>query len=143
MSAPMTLDRKSISAEGAARMIDAAEAEARRIGLSIVTVIVDESGVLKAMRRMDGAPLVAIGAAQKKALTAVGFGIPTGQPWHDFIKDDPILFHGAPSLPDFILLGGGFPVSLDGQMVGAIGISGGHYSADEACAKAALAALNA
>ncbi len=143
MSTAMTLDRKSISADGASRMIDAAEAEARRIGLAIVTVIVDESGVLKAMRRMDGAPLVAIGAAQKKAATAVGFGIPTGQPWHDFIKDDPILLHGAPSLPDFILLGGGFPVTVDGQLVGAIGVSGGHYSADEACAKAALAALTA
>lgn len=124
-------------------MIEAAEAEATARGLAIVTVIVDESGVLKAMRRMDGAPLVSIGAAHKKALTAVGFGIPTGQPWHDFIKDDPILLHGAPSLPDFTLLGGGFPIALGGGVVGAIGVSGGHYSVDEACAKAALAAVGA
>jgi uncharacterized protein GlcG (DUF336 family) len=141
MSTPHTFPRSSITAAAATAMIDAAEQEARKRGLAIVTVIVDESGVLKTMRRMDGAPLVSIGAAHKKALTAVGFGMPTGRAWHEFIKDDPILMHGAPSLPDFTLLGGGFPITVDGAMVGAIGISGGHYSVDEACAQAALAAL--
>lgn len=141
MSTDHTFPRSSITAAAATAMIDAAEAEARKRGLAIVTVIVDESGVLKTMRRMDGAPLVSIGAAHKKALTAVGFGMPTGRAWHEFIKDDPILLHGAPSLPDFTLLGGGFPITLGGATVGAIGVSGGHYSVDEACAQAALAAL--
>jgi uncharacterized protein GlcG (DUF336 family) len=143
MSTESTFARSSITAAAAAAMIDAAEKEAAQRGLAIATVVVDESGVLKAMRRMDGAPLVANGAAHKKALTAVGFGMPTGQPWHDFIKDDPILLHGAPSLPDFTLLGGGFPIRVGGAVVGAIGVSGGHYTVDEACAQAALATLDA
>jgi uncharacterized protein GlcG (DUF336 family) len=143
MSATHTFPRSSITATAAAALIDAAEAEARQRGLAIVTVIVDESGVLKALRRMDGAPLVSIGAAHKKALTAVGFGMPTGRAWHDFIKDDPILLHGAASLPDFTLLGGGSPIAIGGAVVGAIGVSGGHYSVDEACVQAALSVLGA
>lgn len=141
MTAALTFHRASLTAAAATRMLDAAERQAVAQGLAIVTVIVDESGVLKALRRMDGAPLVAVGAAQKKALTAVGFGLPTGKAWHDFIKDDPILLHGAAQLPDFILLGGGLPITVEGAVVGAIGVSGGHYTADEACARAALAEL--
>lgn len=137
-----TFQRASITAELARALIAAAEAKATEIGLAITTVIVDESGVLKAMSRMDGAALVAEGASRKKALTAVGFGMPTGEPWHNFIKDDPILQTGAPQLDNFILLGGGIPIMVDGAMVGAIGISGGHYHQDEVCAKAALAVLS-
>lgn len=138
MSPPLFSTRATLTAEAAARLIEAAEQHARSLGLAIVTVVVDESGLLKAMRRMDGAPLMAIEAALKKARTAVGFGLPTGQPWHDFIKDDPILLMGAPSLPDFTLLGGGIAVTNGGAIAGAIGVSGGHYTADESCARAAL-----
>ena len=121
MATPLTFTRPSITAAAAQRLIDAAEGHARTLAMAIVTVIVDESGVLKAMRRMDGAPLMAVEAAAKKARTAVGFGLPTGKPWHDFIKDDPILLLGAPALPDFMLLGGGFPVMAGDSIVGAIG----------------------
>ncbi|MGB1274804.1 MAG: GlcG/HbpS family heme-binding protein [Nannocystaceae bacterium] len=137
-----TYQRASITSELARAMIDAAEAKATEIGMAITTVIVDESGVLKAMSRMDGAALVAESASRKKALTAVGFGMPTGESWHNFIKDDPILETGATQLENFILLGGGLPIQVDGAMVGAIGISGGHYRQDEVCAAAALAVLS-
>jgi len=137
----LTFPRASITSELARAMIAAAEEKATETGFAITTVIVDESGVLKAMSRMDGAALVAEGASRKKALTAVGFGMPTGEPWHNFIKDDPILETGATQLDNFILLGGGLPIMVNGAMVGAIGISGGHYRQDEVCARAALAVL--
>lgn len=133
--------RPSITAELAHAMIAAAEREAAVLGLQVVTAIVDESGVLKAFSRMDGAPLVSVSAARKKALTAVGFGLPTGETWHEFIKDDPILLIGAQQLDDFTLLGGGAPVRVAGALIGAIGVSGGHYRQDEACVRAALALL--
>lgn len=136
-----TFERRSIAASLARALIAAAEDKAAEIGLAIATTIVDDSGVLKAYARMDGAPLVAEGASWKKARTAVGFGLPTGAAWHGFIKDDPILLHGAPQLDDFILLGGGVPIVVDGTMIGAIGVSGGHYHQDEACARAALQSL--
>ena len=101
----------------------------------------DESGVVKAFQRMDNAPMVSIDASRKKAITAVGFGMPTGDSWYGFIKDDPILMNGAGQLNDFILLGGGSPIMVDEKLVGAVGVSGGHYKQDEECAAAALGAL--
>ena len=90
---------------------------------------------------MDNAKLVTIDAARKKALTAVGFGMPSGEAWYNHIKDDPILFHGVQQFQDFILLGGGIPILIEDEMVGAIGISGGHYKQDIQCAEAALSII--
>lgn len=141
MSNQKTFSKHSISISIAQRMISAAEYKAGELGLQIATAIVDESGTLKAFSRMDGAPLVAVGVAIKKGVTAVGFGIPTGKSWHDFVKDDPIMLYGIQSIDQFTMFGGGFPVTVDGHMVGAIGVAGGHYSKDEECARAGLLAL--
>ncbi|MEI8138149.1 MAG: heme-binding protein, partial [Bacteroidota bacterium] len=86
-----TFTKKSISTMLAQQMIEAATKKAQEIGFSIAITIVDESGNLKAFSRMDSAPLIAIDASRKKAVTAVGFGFPTGDAWYNFIKDDPIL----------------------------------------------------
>jgi len=134
-------DRKSLRLEAAFTLVRVAQAHAATLGCAVSVTVVDESGVLKAFGRMDGAPLVSVDVAHKKARTAVGLGLPTGRAWHDFIKDDPILLLGAPSIPEFTLLGGGVPVVLEGALVGALGVSGGHYAQDEACAQAALASL--
>lgn len=112
--------------------------KAIEINLRICVWIVDPSGNPVLFKRQDNSPLISIDTARKKAATAVGFGIPTGQSWHDFIKDDPILSGGVPQMKDFILLGGGAPIQVDGVMVGAIGISGGHYKQDEQCLNFAL-----
>ena len=138
-----TFSKSSISASVCAEMIAASQAKAQEMGFNIVIAIVDDSGVLKAFSRMDNAPLLAIGAAQQKAKTAVGFGMSTGDAWHDFIKGDPILEQGVQNLKDFTLLGGGSPIMIDDQLVGAIGVSGGHYKQDEECAAAGLAAISA
>ncbi len=130
----------SVSAEAAQGMLDRAIAEAKRTQGVYVIAIVDESGILKAFHRMDGAPLISVETAIKKARVAAGFGFPTGDAWYNFIKDDPILLHGAQQLPDFILLGGGSPIMHEGQICGAIGVSGGHYKQDEAIVAAALGA---
>jgi uncharacterized protein GlcG (DUF336 family) len=131
-------EKASVSIDLAIEMAKEAMKKASEFGLKISVSIVDESGVEKAFARMDGAPLISVETARKKAVLAVGFGIPTGNAWYNFIKDDPILMHGADQLPGFILLGGGSPISLDGQLCGAIGVSGGHYSQDEVCVSAAL-----
>ncbi len=133
-----TISKKSISIILALQMIEEATKKATELGLCIAVTILDESGILKAFQRMDNAPLIAIDASRKKAITAIGFGFPTGEAWYNFIKDDPILHEGAQHLTDFILLGGGCPISLDGEIIGAIGISGGHYKQDEQCMQAAL-----
>lgn len=128
----------SINEQGADLLIKSAVQEANAIGLKICVCVLDPAGRLKAFRAMDEAPQIAYEACIKKAKTAVGFGIPTGKTWHDFIKTDPILHEGAQHLPDFILLGGGSPIIHNGKIIGAIGVSGGHYEQDEKCVKAAL-----
>jgi uncharacterized protein GlcG (DUF336 family) len=98
--------------------------------------------VLKAFSRMDGAPLLSVQVAQDKAYTAAGFGLPT-HGWHDFIKDDAPLADGAPTGIDrLVVFGGGYPLMVGEQLVGGVGVSGGHYSEDMAVAEAALAALD-
>ena len=136
-------EKSSITAETAQRMIQAAERKANEIGQSMVIAVVDESGVLKAMLRMDRAPLLSLQVAQDKAYTAAGFGLPTDQ-WHEFIKNDPPLAAGAASGIDrLVIFGGGYPIKVADRVVGGIGVSGGHYSQDMEVAQAGLAILDA
>ena len=132
--------KKSLSYNACQIMAEAAIKKADELKMKIVLTFVDESGILKAFFRMDGSPIVSIDASRKKAITAVGLGIPSGNSWYSFIKDDPILFHGVQQFKDFILLGGGAPIMDGDSIIGAIGISGGHYKMDEKCVKAAIEA---
>jgi uncharacterized protein GlcG (DUF336 family) len=135
------LTHHSISSELAHALVAAAEKQAREIGLAISVCLLESSGRIKAFSAMDGAPPVSYEASIKKARTALGFGMNTGQDWYGFIKDDPILLNGVAQLPDFILLGGGSPLKWKGSVIGAIGISGGHYKQDEICVAAAVSEL--
>src|SRR3954452_15436358 len=120
-----TFEKASISSDLAHRMVAAAEANATSMQTPFVIAIVDESGVLKAFSRMDGAPLLSVQVAQDKAYTAVGFAMPTDG-WYDFIKDDGPLAAGAPTGIDrLVVFGGGFPIMVDGGLRGAGGVSGG------------------
>ena len=138
----MTIVKKSIDIATAEQAIDAAAKKAAELGLKMCIAVSDESGDLKAFRRMDGAPKLSIQIAEDKAYTAASFGMPT-HAWYDFIKDDPPLLHGITHTPRLIVFGGGFPIVLEGEVVGAIGISGGHYNQDMECARAALQAIGA
>jgi uncharacterized protein GlcG (DUF336 family) len=136
-----TYKTESISLALADRMVEAAIARASEIGQLSVVAILDQAGVLKAFRRMDGAPLLSVQVAQDKAYTAVGFGMATDA-WYDFIKEDGPLALGAPTGIDrLIVFGGGYPIVVGGVTVGAIGVSGGHYNQDMDVAKAGLAVL--
>jgi uncharacterized protein GlcG (DUF336 family) len=133
-------EKRSITSEAAHQIIAAAERKASEIGRPMVIAVVDDGGALKAFSRMDGAPLLSIQVAQDKAYTAAGFGLPTDQ-WHEFIKNDPPLAAGAAAIQRLIIFGGGYPIKIGDQIVGGIGVSGGHYSQDMEVAQAGLAAL--
>lgn len=137
-----TFTKQSVSASKVQSMLNAAVQKANEIGLAISVCIVDESGLEKGFIRMDGAPLISVETSKKKAVLAAGFGMATGTPWHEFVQGDPILQKGVHDLPGFILLGGGVPIYLDGTLIGAVGVSGGHYKMDEQCANAAVESLS-
>jgi uncharacterized protein GlcG (DUF336 family) len=130
----------SISDELAQKMVDEAVAKATELGVAENVAILDDGGNLKAFRRMDGAPILSIEIAQNKAYTAL-FGVPT-QDFFDFIQGDPAMLAGIPTLARVAAYGGGFPIQVEGDIVGAIGLSGAPtVQNDEDCARAALALL--
>ena len=133
--------KQSVTSEAAHQVIAAAERKALEIATPMVIAVVDESGVLKALSRMDGAALLSVQVAQDKAYTAAGFGLSTDQ-WHDFIKNDPPLAAGATDgISRLVVFGGGYPIKVGDQVVGGIGVSGGHYSQDMEVAQAGLAVI--
>src|SRR3982074_1419985 len=117
------IKKHSISSELAQKMVDAAVAKARALDVSENVAILDDGGNLKAFSRMDGAPILCIEIAQNKAYKAL-FGVSTHELF-DFIKGDPSLLAGMPTLARMAAWGGGFPIRVDGEIVGAIGLSGG------------------
>ena len=133
---------KRLSLDEAEILIEGAAIKAREIKVPMCIAVTDESGDLKGFHRMDGAPMLSIGIAQDKAYTAASFGMPT-HVWFDFIKDDPPLLHGIVHTPRLTVFGGGYPIKENGEMIGAIGLSGGHYKQDMECAVAALKAIGA
>jgi uncharacterized protein GlcG (DUF336 family) len=134
--------KHSISAELAQRMVNAAVAKAEELGVYENVAILDDGGNLKGFARMDGAPILCIEMAQNKAYTAL-FGVST-QEFFDFIQGDASLLAGIPTLSRVAAWGGGFPIKVDGEVVGAIGISGAPLVQNDVdCAKAALALVSA
>ena len=130
------IQKNSISAELAQKMVDAALAKANAIGVPVNVAILDDGGNLKAFSRMDGAPILSIEIAQNKAYTAL-FGLPT-QDFFNFIQGNPSLLAGIPQVARVAAYGGGFPIKVDGAIVGAIGVSGSTVQNDVDCAQAAL-----
>ena len=134
----IVVKKHSISSELAQKMVDAALAKAKELGVTENVAIVDDGGNLKAFSRMDGAPILSIQMAQNKAYTAL-FGVST-QEFFDFIQGDPSLLAGIPTLARVAAWGGGFPIKVNGEVVGAIGLSGAPtVQNDVDCARAALA----
>ena len=127
-----------ISFELAQKMVNAVVAKATELGVAENVVILDDGGNLKAFIRMEGAPIPTIEMAQNKAYTAL-LGVST-RDFFDFIKDDPSLLAGVSTLSRIAAWGGGFPIKVNGELVGAIGVSGAPtVQNDIDCASAALA----
>jgi uncharacterized protein GlcG (DUF336 family) len=135
------MKKHSISFEFAQKMVDKAVAKARELGVSENVAILDDGGNLKAFGRMDGAPIPTIEMAQNKAYTAL-LGVST-QDFFEFIQGDPSLLAGIPTLSRMAAWGGGFPIKVDGEVIGAIGVSGAPaVENDVDCARAALALVS-
>lgn len=137
-----SFEKLSINADSAQIAIAAAAAKAKQMGQKMCIAIADEAGILKAFLRMDGASEMTLRIAQDKAYTAACLGRPTHAFW-DIVKNDPPLLHGIVNYPRLIVFGGGYPIIEGGKVIGAIGISGGHYSDDMEVARAGLAGIGA
>ena len=135
-----TVEQRTISDEGARRCVAAARAQATELGLAVSIAVVDATGVLKAFVRVDGAPLLSVVVAQRKAYTAVAAGMPT-QALYDGYRDEPVLLGLIGGLPGAAVIGGGVPLYHGDALVGAVGVSGGSVEQDVTIAEAAAAAV--
>lgn len=131
---------RAVSLETARRALDAVCGAARELGICVSVAIVDPSGHLMTYDRMDGAPLLTAQLAQDKAYTAAAFGLATHE-WWDLVRDNPALLHGLPKTDRLIIFGGGIPIITQGEVVGAIGVSGGSPDQDQALADQGVATV--
>ena len=118
--------RPTMSAELSRRVIDATVAQAA--AMAVVTV--DESGVLKELRRMDGAPLISVQTAVSKAYAAAAIGMPPDE-FYAAIESDGAAVASFATRPGLALIGGGMPVVADGQVAGAVGVAGAITAAED------------
>ena len=127
-----------LTAAGARAVLDAALAEAARIGIPQCVAVVDAGGHLLAFGRSDGARIGSISIAQTKAVSAATRKRPTAEEG----GGDPITtIRLALAAERLTGIGGGLPLVVDGHVVGAIGVSSGTVEQDTTVAQAGLAVL--
>jgi glc operon protein GlcG len=123
-----------LTSAGAQAIIAAAVRAANANGWGSSIAITDESGLLIAFHRTDGAPIGTIDVARRKAETAVKFQAPTAMLGGLVQKGGVAML----TLGDFVAVPGGYPIMADGQLIGAIGVSGGMSGEDDIIARAGL-----
>ena len=132
---------EDLTLEAAERMLAAAKKKAAEIGTKMDIAVVDAGGNLKAFARMDGAWLGSVDIAQRKARTARWFDMNTGEIGKLSQPGGP-LFGIEHSNGGLITFPGGVPLkNSQGEVVGAIGVSGSSVENDHSVALAGAAAL--
>ncbi|MDP3137821.1 MAG: heme-binding protein [Burkholderiaceae bacterium] len=116
----------------------AAEAHALKNGWAVTISIVDDGGHLLWLQRLDGAAAVSSHIAPSKARTAA-LGRRESKSYEDMINGGRVSFLSAPAIDG--LLEGGVPILKDGQVIGAVGVSGVKSNEDVEIARAGIAAL--
>ena len=132
--------RRTLTLEAARLAMAACEAEAARGGWKVVIAIVDEGGHALMVHRLDGAQWSSIDTAAGKARAAVAWKRPT-RLLEESVNNGRYAFLSISQ--GMALLQGGVPFELDGQVLGAIGVSGVKAADDEVIALAGIQALQA
>ncbi len=136
------VNEPSIGWQSAQLAVRAAADKAVDLGVAINAAVVDRGGNLLAFVRMNGAFLHSISIAEDKAYTATSFGFATDQ-WAGVLGDDRNLREGLMQRDRLVMIGGGVPLLIDGERVGAIGVSGASEEQDAVCARAGADAVDA
>ena len=132
---------KTLDLEDANQVLQAGIAHAKKIGSPSTIAVVDVGGTVVVQARMDGASLSSVALAYNKAYTSLSCRLATSditkiaQPGGDFYG----IANGLGGRA--IIFPGGIPIAIGGQVVGAVGASGGNGAQDEQVARAAAAGL--
>lgn len=140
-----SIEERTVSLEGAQRVLEAALALARSKKLDVSVAVADRSGALKAFARMDGASMLSGETARRKVFTVAYVGISTqafGTSLKSDMESEPELFHGMIGIDNLVAFAGGVPLFVEGHRVGAVAVSGATSAEDQEIAQAAAGALN-
>lgn len=130
--------KQILTLEDVKKIAAAAEAEALKNNWPVVISIVDDGGHLLWLQRLDGVAPISADIAPAKAKTAA-LGRRESKIYEDMINNGRYSFLTAPNLEG--MLEGGVPIMLNGQCLGAVGVSGVKSAEDAQIAKAGIAAL--
>lgn len=131
MQSSIVITQRVLNLAGAERALDTGIGLAKERGLLLSFAVVDPSGHLLTFRRMDGANLVTVEAAQGKARTSAYLKGPSG-------RFSELIEAGRTSMltmPGLVSVRGGVPVMIDGEVVAAVGVSGTRSEVDEEIAQ--------
>lgn len=134
-----------LTTDGAKAMLSAAVSRAEDFGIAVTVAIVDAGGHLIVLERMDGGRFHTVYSSTTKAVTAASNKRPTttrGAQGQDLDTVHAIGLSLAAGPERWTAMEGGYPITVDGECVGGIGISGGDWQQDEDIAHAALAAVD-
>jgi uncharacterized protein GlcG (DUF336 family) len=137
----VTHAKQGVSLDAARHVIDSARRAAEAIGVAMNIAVVDEGNNLVAFERMDGAWLGSIDIAQGKAYTARAFDMST-KDLSPLCQPGQSLFGiHASNAGRLVVFPGGIPLETNGEVVGAIGVSGGAVEQDHVVAEAGAEAF--
>jgi uncharacterized protein GlcG (DUF336 family) len=141
MEGDMPRHYETVTLTDAKRMLSAAEAKATSLGIAYNIAIVDAGGHLVAFVRQDGALIGSIDLAIDKAMTARFFDKTTSELATLAQSGKPLFGIQESNAGKIVIFGGGIPIVLAGNIVGAVGTSAGTVEQDIEVAEAAIAAL--
>jgi uncharacterized protein GlcG (DUF336 family) len=135
MKLPQLPTKKVLTLEATKQIAASANAEAKKNKWNVVIAIMDDGAHLLYLERMDSTQIASVVVAQEKAKTAVLFKRPSKALEEAVVAGRNVVM----TLPGATPIEGGLPIVVDGELVGAIGVSGGTSSQDGMVAAAGLA----
>ena len=130
-----------ITLEEARKIISAAEEKAGQMGQPMNIAVMDAGRNLLAFHRMDGAWVASTDIAIDKAFTSAGRGLTTRKIGEMAQPGQPLFGINTTNGGRIVIFAGGIPLMRNGEVIGAIGVSGGTVDEDEEVAEAGVAAL--
>lgn len=136
-SAQGVVAQRNLSVSAAKTIAEGALDACASRGFKTAVVVIDRAGLLLAALRDEQAPPITLDMARGKAYTALSFRSPTLE-FQKSIANDPTR---APlrDVPGILALGGGVPITVDGEVIGAVASSGSSQTTDDECARAGIA----
>ncbi len=133
--------RATLTTEATEKLLAAASARARALGIRVHIAVMDSSAQLVGWLSCEGAPRIAAQTARDKAFTAVNAGMST-LAWKQYVDSIPASEQRIiDKIEGYIAADGGYPIHEDGLLLGGIGVSGADQERDADVAKAAIEAL--